>query len=303
MRSANVARQFVACSTQKIRGSKWMRIVAVVFSVTVAHALNAEEFEAFTEPYKRVAVPSPEMGVIETILVKEGDEVKKGQVLAKLDDSILHASLDVAEAAKDAKGAKQSAEAEVSMREKQLESFRELRDRGNATQRELERAEHALQQAQSKSQSVREDLGVRGLEYARVQTQLNHRKIESPINGFVVAIDKEAGEFVAPTDAVIMHVVHLDALRAVFSIPYELTDDLRRGQSVSITIGLEKQASEGSIDFVSPIADAESGTVQIKVKIPNPNRSLRSGVTCRWDASSSEPSNRLTARDSKQQSR
>lgn len=243
----------------------------------------AEDVEAFTEPYKQVAVPAPEIGVIAEILIQEGDEVSHKQVLAKLDDEVLQASLQVAKAAKDSQGAKQSAETEVALREKHLESYRRLQDRGNATQRELDRAENEYQQSLARLQSVREDLEVKRFEYLRVKTQIKQRMISAPIDGHVVAIEKQVGEFVSPTDPIILHIAHLKSLKAVFSVPLEATEQLQAGHAVKLNIGREETVCSGVIEFVSPVADAESSTVRVKIRIPNADGKIQSGVGCRWD--------------------
>ncbi|MFK8110997.1 MAG: efflux RND transporter periplasmic adaptor subunit [Rubripirellula sp.] len=255
----------------------------------------AEELEAFTEPYNRVAIPAPEVGVIADITVSEGDEISHKQILAKLNDDVLQASLQVARAAKDALGSRQVAEADLEVRQRQLEIYRELHEHGNASQRELDRAETEHQQAASRLQSVREDLNVRHLEFERVKTQIKQRVIASPIQGYVVAIDKEVGEFVSPTDPVIMHIVHLKTLKAVFSVPFANAKTLRPGQMVKLTIGYDGIVCDGEIEFVSPVANPESGTAPVKVRIPNPKNLIPSGIACRWNMETETPVER-TAR-------
>lgn len=267
----------------------WQTICFFVFGCVAAPNVKAEQLETFTEPYQRVAIPAPEIGVIADVSVKEGDAVSKSQVLAQLDDSVLQASLLVARAAKDALGARQTAETELELREKQVEIYRELHEQGNANQRELDRAETEYQQSASRLQSVREELEVRRLEYERVKAQLKRKVIAAPIDGYVVAIDKVVGEFVSPTDPIVMHVVHLDNLKAVFSIPYITAGELSVGQSVTLSIGYDGETCDGVIDFVSPIANAESGTTTVKIRIPNSSHQLPSGVVCRWDLETEEP--------------
>lgn len=270
------------------------RGLLIALIVVGAGHTSAEQLEAFTEPYRRVAVPSPEIGVIAQILVAEGDEVSGRQVLAKLDDRVLQASLRVASAAKDAMGSVRSAETELKMRDAQLESYRGLHEEGNASQRELELAETEYRQAASRLQSVREDLEIRRLEYERVKAQIRQRTLESPIDGIVMAIDKEVGEFVSPTDPIVMHIVHLDMLKSVFSVPFESASNLRTGQRVQLKVGYRSVETDGVIEFISPVADAESNSVRVKVRIPNSNQALPSGVVCHWtvpsDADRPEPS-------------
>ncbi len=268
------------------------------FAATLPCALPAEELEAFTEPYKRVAIPAAEVGVIDRVLVSEGDSVSKKQMLARLDDRVLQATLLVAQAAKDALGNRQAAEADLKMRTQQLESYRQLRARGNATQRELERAEADHLQSQSRLQAVNEELEVRRLEYERVKAQINQRRIESPIEGVVVEIEKEEGEFVSPTDPVVMHIVQLKMLKAVFSAPMSSVSArgrkaLRPGQTVKVVVGPQERVCEGVIEFVSPVADAQSATVRVKIRIPNEEGIVQSGAVCRWDMTSAAPVERL----------
>ncbi|MEM8667009.1 MAG: efflux RND transporter periplasmic adaptor subunit [Planctomycetota bacterium] len=261
----------------------WILAVVLMRSGTVA----AEQLESFTEPYRSVAVPAPEIGVISEILVKEGDEILQSQVLARLDDDVLRASLDVARAAKDSLGARRAAEIELQIREQQRDSYRALHEEGNATQRELDRAESDYEQALSRLQSAIEDLEVRRLEYERVKAQLRQRMIRSTIDGYVVSIQKEVGEFVSPTDPVVMNIVHLKTLKVVFSVPTDTVQRISVDQKVTLTIGYEKMTCSGVVEYVSPIAELDSNTVKVKIRVPNPDQKLPSGVVCHWDLKSS----------------
>ena len=276
-------------------------IPSVLGLLFIACPLQAEEAEAFTEPYRLVAVPAPEVGVIADILVEEGDQVTRKQVLARLEDEVLQASLLVAKAAKDSVGAKQSAEADVTLREKHLESYQRLQDRGNATQRELDRADAEYQQSLARLQSVREDLELKRLEYLRVKSQIQRRTITAPADGYIVAIEKEVGEFVSPTDAVVLHIAHLRSLKTVFSVPLESRKRMQPGNIVSLLVGLDERRCQGVIEFVSPIADAESSTVRVKIRIPNETGDIQSGVVCRWDLTSKQPSKALATKRARSQ--
>ena len=262
-----------------IKFACWATVLTLVTSVQAW----GERLETVTEPYRSVSVPAPEIGVVSEILVKEGDEVLRSQVLARLDDDVLQASLNVARAAKDALGARRTAETELLIREKQLKSYRALHAEGNATARELDRAESDYQQAESRLQTVREDLEVRRLEYERVKAQLRQRVIESTIDGVVVSLDKEVGEYVSPTDPIVMKVVHLKTLKAVFSVPSDAARRMSVGQEVNISVGYPRMPCTGVIEFISPLAKVEINTVDVKVRIPNSNQKIPSGAVCHWD--------------------
>ncbi|MDA8745981.1 efflux RND transporter periplasmic adaptor subunit [Rubripirellula amarantea] len=265
-----------------------MRMTILTLAMVLSLGLTTvtafgEQVETFTEPYRRIAVPASEIGVIEKLDVQEGDSVVKDQFLGKLDDSVLRSSLMVADAAMKARGPQKSAEAEVEMRRQILEGYQSLSDHGNATKRELARSEIELRQAAARLQSTREEAELRHLEYERVKQQIEQRRILAPVAGIVIAIEKEAGEYVSPTDPVIMHIVQIDKLKAVFSVPRREAIGLKAGQKVRLSIGYEGQTCNGVIEFVSPIASPESNSNRVKVRIDNPKQEYQSGVSCRWN--------------------
>lgn len=269
-------------------------LLTLAVTATLLSPGNAEDLESFTEPYKQIAVSAAEVGVLSQVLVVEGDAVTQQQILARLDDSVLAASLEVARAAKDALGARRGAENELASKTDQLESFRQLRAQGNATQRELDRAESAQLQAEARLQAVREELEVRRLEYERVKAQIKQRRLSSPIDGYVIQIEKEIGEFVSPTDPIVLHVAQLDTLKSVFSFPMDETKGLKAGQTVKLRVGIERKICDGVIEFVSPVADAQSSTVRVKVRIPNPKQTIQSGAACSWDMKVVTPVERVS---------
>ena len=276
--------------------TKTTRITVVICAayVLLCTPLSAEEMESFTEPYKRIAISTGEVGVLAKVLVSEGDRVSNKQILASLDDTVLNASLAVAQAAKDALGTRNGAEIELNAKAKHLESFRQLRNQGNATQRELDRAESEQLQSKARLLAVQEELEVRRLEYLRVKAQIAQRRLESPIDGVVTRIEKEVGEFVSPTDPVVMHVVQLDTLKAVFSVPIQDVDKLKVGQTVKLSIGFRKQVCDGVIEFISPVALPESATVPVKIRIPNKKGEIPGGAVCRWNLEVGDPVERMS---------
>ena len=109
----------------------------------------------------------------------------------------------------------------------------------------------------------------------------------------MVEIKKEAGEFVSPTDAIVMHVVQIDMLKSVFSVPVSMAANLKAGQLVTMKVGAEKRNCEGVIEFVSPTAEPQSG-VRVKIRIPNYKGNIQSGAMCVWDMMSREPKEQMS---------
>ena len=233
--------------------------------------------EGFTEPYADIDMAAAEMGTLSRVEVKDGDVVKAGQLLANLDDAVLQASLEVARAGMTAEGELKSAETQLELRKVELEKLRELFGRNHASQKELDRVSGEVRIAESRLQSVREDLAVRKLEFARIEAQLQQRQIRSTIDGIVVEVRKDCGEFVSPSDPVVARVVQLDPLLVVFAVPTDRRNQIKKGGSVNLQIGDLKVSSTGIVEYASPTADASSGTFKVKVRLANPNRVWHGG--------------------------
>ncbi len=251
---------------------------AVVSTTAVpAFAQPPGQIEGFTEPYADLRLAAPEMGTLAEIAVREGHQVQAGQVLANLDDQVLKAALEVARAGMSGTGALNSASVELQMRKVELEKLSELHERNHASQKEVDQVTAQVAVAAARVQAVREDLEIKRLEYERILAQLRQRQIRSPIRGVVVEIYKDRGEFVSPSDPVVARVVQLDPLLVVFSVPVEHRSQLFTGRSVDLQIGAPPEPATGIVEFVSPAADASSGTIRVKVKLANPNGLWHSG--------------------------
>lgn len=260
---------------------------------------QSDELECFIEPYRSVEVPAGEIGILAELLVGEGDVVSEKQLLARLDDDILRRSLEVARTAMNAMGPMRAARAELNSKSQQLQSLETLRRESNATEREIQRAKTAMILAEAKVQSVKEELEVRRLEFERTKAQLRKRQIESPLSGTIVLVSKEAGEYISPTDPVVLTIVDLSNLKAVFSVPQQLSVSLAAGHEVELQLGFERTSVSGMIEFVSPTTDAQSGTVRVKIRVDNRNRRLACGSICRWDGNSKPIANRVTQNNSR----
>ena len=240
----------------------------------------AGEVEGFTEPYRKVELAAADTGLIETIYVREGQGVRAGELVASLDQTLLEASQRIAQRHVDATGKLDSAAAELKLRTARAVKFGQLLVRSHATQEEVDRAEIERDVAAAALLMAEEEREIRRLERDRIDVQLDRRTVRSPIDGIVVEQAKEAGEFVSPADPIVMTVVQLDPLRATFDVPENFGVEVSEGGSATVRILRTNEMLRARVDFVSPVIDAESGTVQVRVRIPNSDRKLRAGERC-----------------------
>jgi len=267
------------------------RFAIVVIAFSIAAPVCCGELDGFTEPYREIEIAASETGTLATLDVEEGDEVTEGQRLGGLDDGVLKATLEVAEQGMRSQGRLRSAFAEYKMQRERLEKIGGLRQRDHASQAEYDRVAAEYEVATAQVQTMQEDLKVKKLERDQIKAQLDRRQIMSPINGIVTEIVKDRGEFVASSDPIVMRVVQLDPLQVIFFVPTEQARTVRRGEDVNIELGAHREPATASVVFVSPAADAQSGTVRVKVRLPNPGLKRQSGELCRLILPGTESTN------------
>lgn len=238
-----------------------------------------EVFDTFLEPYLSIEISSPFRDRLSIIHVKDGDEIQKDQVLAELSTNVLLARKKQAEEAAVFTGAVNSARALVTMRRNRLKLVQELEKKGNVRPQELIKARTDLAMAQAQLQESEEEKLLRQLDLAVIDAQLEEKKLRSPIHGVVVKVHKQEAELVGGVDSQpLMTIVQLDPLAAVFHLPPEYTKKMTINNAVTLEIA--GSPVQGTIEYIAPIIDPQSGTVQIKVILSNPDGRLISGSRC-----------------------
>jgi membrane fusion protein (multidrug efflux system) len=175
-------------------------------------------------------------GVIVQILAEEGQRVQAGQALARLDGD--RARLEV-----------QRAQATVRRLENNYRRSQEL------MQRRLVSAE-ANDQIRFELESARASLNL-------AQLELSYTTITAPISGVVAQRMGKPGNLVA-LNAPVFRIVDTSRLEAVLNVPERELGKLRAGMPVRMAVdALAGQAFEGTIDRLSPVVDAGSGTFRV----------------------------------------
>lgn len=257
-----------------------LSVCAALAACVLAGSVSAAEIEGFTEPFRDLDVASTDVGIVALINVKEGDRVQKDQILGTLDQTLLNATLEIADRSRNAKGRVNSAQADVRLRSERGEKLKLLLDRKLATQEEFDRSLVEKEVSEAQLLAVQEELLVRGLEYDRIQVQLEQRNVRSPIDGVVIKVHRDVGEFVSVNDPVIATVVQLDPLIATYSVPSLLSKEIKPNVEVHMLVGDGRLPAKGVVDYIAPVIDAQSGTILIKVRVPNPKNVYRSGEKC-----------------------
>lgn len=238
--------------------------VAVATPETVGDMVEAS---GVVEPWRRVKPGTKILGRISEVNVREGDRVERGQVLARLEDRDLEAAADQARAGI------VMAEAQVENSQAQYDRMVELRGRGSVTAKNLEDATSGHRIAEASLQKARADL-------AAAEAMLDYARVVSPIAGWVVARNVEAGDMSAPGQP-FFTIENLNPAKAIVQVAETHIVGLAAGQPATVVIDALGRSLEVTIDRVVPAGDPASRSFEVQLLLDNADGSIKSGLFVR----------------------
>ncbi len=217
------------------------------------------------QPRRAATLRAEVGGAVLEVKVEQGQPVKRGDLLARIDDAALQDQLIAARST-----AKVTANAlEVAKAEEERNA--QLAEAGVITQRDFDRVKLARQQAEAQLSEAQARL-------ALTQDQLSRTRISAPFDGAVSERQANAGDVVAPGTP-LATVVDPTSLRLEAAVPAEFAAKLQAGTPVDFRVaGYGDQGFTGKIERVNPVVDPATGQVRIYVAIPNNEQALLAGL-------------------------
>jgi RND family efflux transporter MFP subunit len=228
------------------------------------------EIEAVSKPSADVTLSFVRGGRVVQVSVREGETVKAKQFLARQDDEAEQIQLKQLAALAADKTRIQIAEAELAQKRVDLVRFEDARKKGAATDWETEHARLAVVTAELQVALARFENEQNRLKHNELKAEVERLRLGSPIDGRVEEVSIEPGEAAQPL-APVIRVVRIDPLWIDVPVPLAQARGLRPHGQARVTYPGKAQ-SMGRIVHVSAVADAASGTLRVRVEVPNPSR-------------------------------
>jgi len=236
-----------------------------------AAVLNAS---GYVTARRRATVSSKITGKVVEVNVEEGMRVRKGQVLARLDDSVIRASLGLVQAQVEA-SKRAVTEAEVRLKEAQLTLDRRtqlLRDRV-VTQADVDAARAEVDSLKARIRALTQQVTVAEQQVAVTETNLADTVIRAPFSGVAISKDAQPGEMVSPVSAGggftrtgICTIVDMSSLEVEVDVSESYINRVTDGQIVTAVLDAypDWQIPARVITTV-PAADRQKATVLVRI--------------------------------------
>jgi len=212
------------------------------------------EFSGIVEPSQTIPLTFRTSGTVEKVLVEEGDFVKKGQLLATIDETDARNMLEITQ----------------SKYQQALDAYNRLKsvyDKGSLPEIKWVEMETNLSQAKS------------SLELAK--NNLEKCKLISPSSGIIGKRNIEPGMSSINLTGTPLEIVDLKTVHIKIPVPEKEVSKIKKGLNADISVAaLGNKHFEGKIINVSPVADKFSRTYDAKIEINNPGFELKPGMVC-----------------------
>lgn len=267
----------------KTKKLSYCGILTAVLASSANHSVFAEELAAvrcLIEPYEVADFSAPTAGVLAEIAVDRGDVVVKGQFLARLDTTLEQIQLRQAQARADSSFAIAARESRLQFLEEQAERYRALSERNVTAQMQLDEAMMEAEVARQDLEEARVDAVLAAASVEEYRAILDQKTLTSPVDGVVVSRGASVGEYQDGTEP-LLTVAVMDPLRVEAFVPIDYFSSIAVGQTVTIVpeapIGGRFAAS---IAVVDRVFDAGTGTIGVRINLPNPENKLPAGLRC-----------------------
>lgn len=204
-------------------------------------------------------------GILTMFDIKLGQNVSKGQLLAKLDNVQSRLNYE------NAVSSLNSAASQMNTAKSSLERIRSLYEKGSTSLSDYEAAKNSYRTAQASHESAKRTVAIQ-------QDQISYGFLYAPNNGTIASISTEVNENVTAGQVVAVLNVSGD-MEISLGLPESVINYVKQNMEVNISFSaIADTQFKGIVTEVAPAVDVNTATYLIRVTVSNPTNSIKSGM-------------------------
>lgn len=239
---------------------------AVTLTISPTTITDRINLPGAIKPWTRLMLMAKINGTVTEVLVKEGDEVKKGDILARIEDADYRIALARAEAA-------------YKLSVSEYDRDKSIYDKGVIPTSTLDVNNTNMQTAKA--------------DYDNAKLMLSRTAVASPMTGIIRTLDAKVGLQLSVGDP-IATILEIDRMKGIIGIPESDVTAIRKLNSVDLTVqALGDKVITTSKHFLSPSPETTARLYNLELEIDNRDRSLFAGMFVRADVVKSRHENSI----------
>jgi len=234
------------------------------------------------KPVAQVDVVSKMTGRIDQLNAEIGDWVRKGTLIAKVDEDEVRQQVNRAAAALEvAKASLSQKETDLEILKKELDRTVELHENQLIPRRDLDTAEARYRGAIAQEKLAEAQIDQAQAELRELRVRLDNTRILAPISGLVGKRHLDNGALVNPSMPVVS-LVDLSTMVMEINAPEKDLVKIRAGLEANIVLdAYPEQKFKGRVIRLSPILDPATRTGSVEIEVPNPKMMLKAEMFAR----------------------
>jgi RND family efflux transporter MFP subunit len=263
--------------------TRLLALCSAAWLILHAGTAMAQDYDCLIEARQYIEIRSPVEAVIESVKVRRGEAISKGQVLVTLQSGPEKAAYELAKARAGMQSEIKAAEARVELASRKFNRADDLAKRNFVSNNARDEAEAELRLATEELHRARDNQQLSVHEAKRSGELLAMRTIRSPFNGVVIEVLLKPGEFGATSIRdPIMKLAETDPLHVEVILPVSRYGSIKQGQQAMVMpetpIGGKLKTT---VSIVDRVIDAGSGTFGVRMILPNPKGEIPAGIRCK----------------------
>jgi membrane fusion protein, multidrug efflux system len=265
-----------ACGNKNQLPSGPPPVSVAVQKVDTSSAIYYDEYPAIVKALNEVELRAQVNGYITAIYFKEGEKVKRGQKLYAIDPQQSEASYQQALANLSVQ------ETNLLRAERDVERYRQLGEKDAIAKQQVDYAEATYASAQKMVEAAK--AAVRS-----VQTNVRYSTIVAPFDGTIGISMVRLGAAVTPGQTLLNTISSDDPIAVDISVDqreiYRFTElfskkPFKNDSTFRLAFGNQVYPHFGTISVIDRAVDPQTGTLRMRITVPNPDHILRAGMSC-----------------------
>jgi RND family efflux transporter MFP subunit len=259
-----------------LSGGAALPVRTVMAQPIAGGAANASVLDAtgYVTARRQATVSAQITGTLIEVLIEEGDHVKVGQVLGRLEDTAQRAALAQAQAQLKSAGALLvQYQAQLAQSERDVKRTEDLVERKLVSQQAVEQARTQVETGAAQLQGQRKQIELAEATVRSARVQLGYCTVRAPFTGVVIAKAAQVGEIVSPLSAGggftrtgIGTIVDMDSLEIEVDVNEAYINRVQPGQPVeSVLNAYPDWRIPSHVIAIIPTADRSKATVKVRI--------------------------------------